>query len=74
VTGKARDPSACADCHCCGRSFPVENMVAFHHNPGDHVCVTCIDWLDARSRPIARRLWPIWQLPARLRYRVKGTR
>jgi len=65
VTDKA--PASCEWllCHCCGRSFPAGNMVAFHRNPGDRVCVTCAAWLYDRSRPISRRLFPVWRLRAR---------
>jgi len=62
-------PAACgwADCHCCGRSYPAVNMVRFHAHPDDALCVTCVAWLSERSRPIVRRLYPVWQLPARVR-------
>lgn len=74
MTGKAPSPSAWADCHCCGRTYPAQNVVRFYRHPEDAICVTCIDWLYARGRPIARRLWPVWQLPARIRYRFRGAR
>jgi hypothetical protein len=54
-------------CYCCGRSYPAINMVRFHRHPGDALCVGCVTWLHGRSRPIIRRLYPIWQLPAFVR-------
>jgi hypothetical protein len=45
-----------APCHCCGRSYPVTNMVHFSHHPGDHLCTVCIHWLYTQARPITRRL------------------
>jgi len=45
-----------APCHCCGRSFPVTRLVAFHHHPGDHLCITCLNWLREQARPITRLL------------------
>ena len=61
------DASHWIPCHCCGRSYPTENMVRFQRHPGDAVCVACVAWLGACSRPIVRRLYPLWQLPARVR-------
>ena len=57
-------------CHCCGRLFPAENVLRFRDHPDDALCVCCVEWLHVRSRPIVRRLYPIWQLPARLRART----
>ena len=57
-------------CHRCGRLFPAENVVRFCDHPGDALCVSCVEWLHARSRPIVRRLYPIWQLPAYIRARM----
>lgn len=57
-------------CRCCGRSFPADNLVRFYDHPDDGLCVRCVEWLHARSRPIARRLYPMWQLPARVRGRI----
>lgn len=54
-------------CHCCGRHFPVTNMVRFELHPADAVCIGCVAWLHDRSRTIVRRLHPIWQLSARIR-------
>ena len=45
-----------APCHCCGRSYPVTRLVAFHHHPGDHLCFTCLNWLWGQARPITRLL------------------
>jgi hypothetical protein len=54
-------------CHCCGRHYLVTNMVRFEHHPDDAVCIGCVAWLHNRSRPIIRKLHPIWQLSARIR-------
>jgi hypothetical protein len=56
-----------APCHCCGRSYLTANMVRFQRHPDDAVCINCVSWLHDRSRPIVRKLYPTWQLPARLR-------
>ncbi len=56
-------------CYCCARSFPVQNVVRFCDHPDDAVCVRCTEWLHAGSRPIARRLHPLWQLASRIRAR-----
>jgi hypothetical protein len=55
-------------CRCCGKLFPAANVVRFRYHLDDAVCVCCVEWLHARSRPIVRRLYPIWQLPARLKF------
>jgi hypothetical protein len=57
-------------CHCCGRSYEARNMVRFDRHPEHGICVGCAEWLYNRSRPIVRRLHPIWQLPARVRARI----
>jgi hypothetical protein len=61
-------------CFCCGRSFAAVNMVSFERHPDHSVCVACTEWLYTRSRPIARRLSPIWKLPARIRSRATPAR
>jgi hypothetical protein len=53
-----------ASCYCCGRSYLAAHMVHFHRHPDEALCVRCVDWLHDCSRPIIRRLRPIWQLPA----------
>lgn len=45
------------------------NVVRFYDHPGDALCVICVEWLHSRSRPIVRRLYPIWQVPALIRVR-----
>jgi hypothetical protein len=50
-------------CYCCGLSFVGSNMVAFHCHPDDRICVSCAAWLSSRSRPIARRIYPLWRMP-----------
>lgn len=52
-----------ASCYCCGRSYPATNMVRFHRHPDDALCVGCVAWLHDCSRPIIRKLRPIWHLP-----------
>jgi hypothetical protein len=42
-------------------------MVRLHNHPDEALCVGCVAWLYDRSRPIARKLYPIWHLPARIR-------
>lgn len=74
MTDKALSTCEWLPCHCCGKSFPAENVVRFHDHPDDALCVMCVEWLYGRSRPIARRLWPMWQAPARMRSRVRGAR
>jgi hypothetical protein len=64
------DGSEWLSCHCCGKVFPAGNMVRFHDYSDDAVCVHCVEWLHVRSRPIVRRLYPIWQLPTRIRART----
>jgi hypothetical protein len=54
-------------CFCCGRSYPTINMVRFQRHADEALCVGCVAWLHNRSRPIVRKLYPIWQLPARIR-------
>lgn len=54
-------------CHCCGRSYAVENLVRFHDHPDDAVCVRCVAWLYSCSRPIVRKADPILRIPARIR-------
>jgi hypothetical protein len=61
-----------AGCYCCGRSYPVANMVRFHHHPEDALCVGCVPWLRDSSRPIIRKLQPSWQLPAFVRAWITG--
>ena len=56
-------------CYCCGRSYLADHMVRFHDHPDDALCVGCVAWLHDRSRPVVRRLYPIWQLPALIRAR-----
>jgi hypothetical protein len=67
---RAHSPSLAASewapCYCCGKSYGAENLVSFRCHPGDGICVLCAEWLYSCSRLIARRLHPIWQLPARL--------
>jgi len=58
-----------ASCHCCGKYYLAINMVRFEHHPDDALCVTCVAWLYDRSKPIFRKLYPIWELPARIRAR-----
>lgn len=67
MTDKAPATRPWLPCHCCGRMFPAENLVNFHDHPDDALCVTCLEWLRSRARPIARRLYPMWQMPARIR-------
>jgi hypothetical protein len=54
-------------CYCCGLSFVGSNMVAFRCHPEDRVCVGCAAWLSSRSRPIARRIYPLWRMPTYFR-------
>jgi hypothetical protein len=56
-----------APCYCCGRSHLAANMVRFMHHPDDALCVACVAWLYDVSRPIVRKLYPLWQLPVRIR-------
>ncbi len=56
-----------ACCYCCGHSYLATNMVRFHRHPGDALCVSCVAWLHDCSRPIVRKLYPIWRLPAFVR-------
>ena len=63
-----------APCHCCGRSYPATNMVRFQYHPDDALCVSCVAWLYDRSRPIARKLYPIWPWLARIRARMTAAR
>jgi len=56
-----------AACHCCGLHYLAANMVSFEYHPDDALCVACVSWLYDRSRPIVRRLNPIWRLPVRIR-------
>lgn len=77
MTDKAPASDTWLACHCCAKSFPAENVVRFHNHPEDALCVSCVEWLHNRSRPIARRLsplWPGWQLPARIRARFAAAR
>jgi hypothetical protein len=61
------DASDWSPCHCCGRFYLTANMVRLHSHPDDALCVGCVAWLYDRSRPIVRKLYPIWRLPARIR-------
>jgi hypothetical protein len=61
-------------CHCCGKSFPAENLVNFLDHPEDVICVGCVEWLRDRSKPIARRLNPLWQVHPRIRSWLDRTR
>ena len=74
MADKAPSTDTWTECHCCGKWFPDINLVRFHSHPDDALCVTCVEWLRRRARPIARRLYPVWQVPARMRTRVKGAR
>jgi len=65
-------PDHWVDCRCCGRAFPAENVVRFTFRPQEALCVSCVNWLHDLSRPIARRLYPIWRLPSRIRTRMGG--
>ena len=56
-----------APCHCCGLHYLASNMVRFECHPDDAVCVACVSWLYDRSRPIVRKLYPLWRLPGRIR-------
>jgi hypothetical protein len=67
AAGNAARASHWLACRCCGKSFPAENLVQFRDHPEDVICVTCVYWLHGRSKPIARRLYPVWQLPVRVR-------
>jgi len=61
-------------CHCCGLHFLAANMVRFEYHPEDALCVACVSWLYDRSRPIVRRLYPLWRLPVRIRaWRANGS-
>lgn len=57
-------------CRCCNRSYEALNMVRFEHRPWHAICTTCAESLYTRSRPIHRRLHPIWPLAARIRARL----
>jgi hypothetical protein len=61
-------------CYCCGRSFESANMVRFRDHPEDGLCVSCVAWLDNASRPIVRRLNPVWKLPAFIRAWITAAR
>jgi uncharacterized paraquat-inducible protein A len=74
ATGEVTIASHWVACHCCGKSFPAENLVNFADHPEDGICVVCVEWLHDRSRPIARRLNPIWQLHPRVRTWFDRTR
>jgi hypothetical protein len=65
--GSLFDVGEWACCYCCGRSYPTTNMLRFRRHPSDALCVGCVAWLHDCSRPIIRRLYPIWQLPAFVR-------
>jgi hypothetical protein len=69
-------PGACdwIPCHCCGKTFPDENVVSLQSHPGDAICIDCAAWIYNQSRPIARRLSPVWQLPPRVRTFIRRTR
>ena len=56
-----------APCHCCGLHYLAANMVRFECHPADALCVACVSWLYDNSRPIVRRLYPLWRLPVRIR-------
>ena len=56
-----------APCHCCGLYYMAANMVHLEYHPDDAICVGCVAWLYDCRRPIVRRLYPIWRLPARIR-------
>jgi hypothetical protein len=56
-----------APCRCCGRSYLTTTMVRFQRDPDEALCIGCVSWLHECSRPIARRLYPSWQLPACVR-------
>ena len=58
-----------APCHCCGRSYLATNLIRFECHPDQGLCVGCVESLYDRSRQIARKLYPIWRLPARGRGR-----
>jgi hypothetical protein len=64
------DASDWLACRCCSRSYQAYNMVRFDRRPGDAICTTCAESLYTRSRPIHRRLHPIWPLTARIRARL----
>lgn len=57
-------------CRCCNRSYPALNMIRFECSPGDAICVTCAESLYSQSRPIHRRLHPVWPLVTRIRARL----
>jgi hypothetical protein len=57
-------------CRCCNRSYQTLDMIRFDYRPGDAICVTCAESLYSQSRPIRRRLHPIWPLAARIRARL----
>ena len=61
-------------CYCCGRIYVASNMVRFNRHREDGLCVDCADLLYRCSRPIARRLYPILQLSARIRTRTAPVR
>lgn len=58
------DASQWAQCHCCGRTYPVAKLATFHDHPGDHICATCIRWLYAQARLSTRisRRFPLRSL------------
>jgi hypothetical protein len=58
-------------CHSCNRSYEAVNMMRFDYHPRDALCVPCAESLYNRSRPIHRRLHPIWPLPARIWARLR---
>jgi len=74
VIAKAPGASQWLACRCCGKSFPAQNLVSFSKHPGEAICVRCTEWLYGRSRPIARRLSPFWQMPPRIRAWLGRTR
>lgn len=61
-------------CHSCNRSYQAVNMMRFDYHPGDALCVTCAESLYNRSRPIHRRLHPIWPLAPRALARLRPAR
>jgi hypothetical protein len=63
-----------APCHCCGLHYLAADMVRFEYHPDDALCVACVSWLYDCSRPIVRRLYPLWRLPGRIRsWRANGS-
>jgi len=65
--GAVPDGGDWSSCYCCGRSYLATNMVRFECHPGDALCVGCVAWLHDCSRPIIRKLYPIWRLPTFVR-------